>query len=207
MSLSPDFASQLHFPAFSGLPSEYYNLAEQVDHRTGQPRVHWCLLADITTNLEWPVRPMYRVTDRAGEEYLVAFHLDDRSVFPAILEKCVVGHTMCIMYAIQHHFFDGQVGVRVEEERSVKVIPCSLLKLFEIRNKIVDNTGKCNLCAKSATLKCVKCKMYYCSKECQVRDWNTGHKTECKVGKQIAEWDFDWDDFHGERWFHAWDRT
>ena len=41
----------------------------------------------------------------------------------------------------------------------------------------------CALCHKrlnSDGKKCVKCKsVYYCSKDCQVKDWKNKHKSEC----------------------------
>jgi len=34
--------------------------------------------------------------------------------------------------------------------------------------------------------KCSSCqKVYYCSRECQIKAWNKYHKTECKVFKQV----------------------
>ncbi|KAF7295807.1 MYND-type domain-containing protein [Mycena chlorophos] len=196
----PDFSAELHFPSFPELPTEYYNVSSHFDWQTGRPRVHWCLLAEIKALIPWPMRPMYHVVDRDGNgPYLISFHLTEEAMLRFAGLKA--GDTLCIMYAIQHRFMDGQIGVRVEEARSVKVLHCNLGSLFDIQHKIVHNVGKCNRCGKASTLKCARCRLYYCGKECQANDWKAGHKNECKVGKQICAWDFEWDAFDNERWF------
>jgi hypothetical protein len=41
---------------------------------------------------------------------------------------------------------------------------------------------KCQVCDKPKSTACQRCKCrYYCSKECQVQDWQEFHKQECKV--------------------------
>lgn len=72
-------------------------------------------------------RPVYRVTDREGFEYLVAFHLQDCTRFPAVREMCTKGYTMCIMYAVQHTICDGKNGVMVDDERTVKVASLTMI--------------------------------------------------------------------------------
>ncbi|KAJ7076195.1 hypothetical protein B0H15DRAFT_864499 [Mycena belliarum] len=203
---SPDFTNETHFPAYTGLPSEY-----TIDRRyffpDGSPAGHWCFLAEIkesVTSLMF-TRPLYNVRDRDGVRYLVAYHLEDRARFPLIVEQCKDGYTMCIMYAHQHLFADGQRGIRVEMESSVKILPCSLKSLFSIRDKVLKlkNSGFCNGCGDNATLKCARCRLFYCTKSCQLADWNYGeHKNECKVAQQISEWGtFDWDSFDEHRLF------
>ncbi|KAJ6534592.1 hypothetical protein DFH09DRAFT_932196, partial [Mycena vulgaris] len=191
---------QLNFPAFSGLPSEGY-LDRRYYSQNGSPVAHWCFLAEIKETIPW-IRPMYTVTDRDGLEYLVAFHLNDRGRSPIIAEQCKDGHTICIMYPEQHLFSDGQTGIRVENERKVKVLPCSLRELFDVRDKVVNNSGACNACGSPATLKCGRCRLFYCTQKCQLQDWKGGHKTECKVAQQIIEWGtFDWDHFKQAKLF------
>ncbi|KAJ6581962.1 hypothetical protein B0H19DRAFT_1252118 [Mycena capillaripes] len=200
MAESPDFNKELHFPPFYSLPHEY-DLDEDYYSATGSPKAHWCFLAEIKESIPW-LRPMYHVTDKDGLEFLVAFHLEDRWLHPIIAERCKNGYTMCVMYAEQHNFVDGQIGVRVENERTVKILPCSLKGLFHIRAKMTNNNGVCNVCGSTATLKCSRCRLFYCGKTCQLKDWNGAHKTECKVVQQIVKWGaFDWDHFERPKLF------
>ena len=56
-----------------------------------------------------------------------------------------------------------------------------------LKEKEIEIASKCSLCLKSLNgtckgKKCTKCKaVYYCSKECQVKDWKENHKKECIV--------------------------
>ena len=55
----------------------------------------------------------------------------------------------------------------------------SLFFLFEM-------SYKCQYCKKDGTLRCSKCKrVFYCSKECQLRDWPI-HKSVC--GKFLKDY-------------------
>lgn len=39
---------------------------------------------------------------------------------------------------------------------------------------------RCLVCEKETTRVCAKCmEAAYCSKECQIKDWRSGHKYEC----------------------------
>ena len=43
-----------------------------------------------------------------------------------------------------------------------------------------DEVGVCPVCSKNADNRCTACrKIFYCSRECQKKDWKT-HKLECK---------------------------
>jgi hypothetical protein len=64
---------------------------------------------------------MYQAKDIDGTIFLVSFNFDDKTLFPKVLQKGLVGSTICVMYANFHHFVDGQVGVRLEEPENVKV--------------------------------------------------------------------------------------
>ncbi|KAJ7181021.1 hypothetical protein C8R46DRAFT_986106 [Mycena filopes] len=193
----PDFHDELKFPKFSGLPADYELEDRYYPQGGGLPARHWCFLAEIKESVPW-VRPMYHVHDKAGREYLVSFHGHGHN-HPRYLTGAgdrKKGHTMCIMYAFQHRFFDGQIGVRVEDESYVKVLPCTLQELFKIRDKVVYNQKKCNFCGEVAALGCSKCRLFYCRKQCQLDDWKGGHKTECKIVQQVVKWGaFNWDKF------------
>ncbi|KAJ6520234.1 hypothetical protein C8R45DRAFT_809415, partial [Mycena sanguinolenta] len=184
----------VNFPSFQNLPSEH-DLDDLYYTENGTIKSHWCFLAEIKENLPW-IRPMVYIEDKSGEKYLVAFHLDDRSRFQAVAEKCRNGHTICIMDAEQHLFGDGQIGVRVEDERAVKILPCGLKELFKLGAKVASGEGVCGVCGDSATLKCSRCKLFYCGKTCQIKDWNGLHKKECKIAQQVVEWGaLDWNQF------------
>lgn len=45
----------------------------------------------------------------------------------------------------------------------------------------------CAACYKPATLRCARCKaVWYCSKECQTRDWKLGHRALCRTADATA---------------------
>ncbi|KAK7063859.1 MYND-type domain-containing protein [Favolaschia claudopus] len=179
-----DLENESIFPPFHNLPSEYLRKAS---------KSHWCFLAEIHEIVPY-VRPMYTVKDKTGAERLVVFYLDNGTPTPTAVKKSRETYTMCIMDAVKHQFMDGQVGIRVEDEKSVKILPCTLQQLFNIRDNIVNLQGVCNVCCGPSSLKCSKCKISYCGKTCQLNDWNGWHKVECKVAQQLSEWGaFDWD--------------
>lgn len=124
------------FPSFHALPSE----GDLFEH----PRRHWCFLSEIK-DLSWFVRLRLDVRDHAGVSVPVFFYSPDRG--GAIVEDVKKGYTLAVFYAEQHQFMDGQLGLRVDDETSVKVcttgsicfkvliglgyqvIPCSLEEL------------------------------------------------------------------------------
>ncbi|KAJ6481278.1 hypothetical protein C8R47DRAFT_1135252 [Mycena vitilis] len=192
MSEFPGFDTELNFPAFRRLPREYA-WDPTYYSQSGVPKTRWCFLAEIKRNVPWFRPTQYEVVDKHGGEYLVAFHPKDRAREPVIAAKCQNGYTMCIMYAVKHLFLDGQIGVRVDNESTVTILPCSLAEVRSIGDKMSNNNGRCNVCGASATLKCARCKLFYCNKSCQLKDWKGTHKTECKVVQQIVKWEaLDW---------------
>lgn len=73
----------------------------------------------------------------------------------------------------------------------MKIFPDSLKKKFNRINELIKPTipkkftcfKHCRCCDKKSTKKCSRCKnVYYCSRECQKKDWKF-HKTECKEEK------------------------
>ncbi|KAJ7625586.1 hypothetical protein FB45DRAFT_750876, partial [Roridomyces roridus] len=158
---------------------------------------HWCLLSEIKHG--YPLfSNQFWVKDKEGTEYLVAFHLQDRSKFlESIRPQCKDGYTLCLMDAEKHLFFDGQIGVRVQDERVVKILPCSLEKLFDMKRKAASKPqGHCTVCGAAAALGCSKCKSVYCNQKCQLLDWNRDHKKDCVVLKEIFNFgEFVWDWF------------
>ena len=58
--------------------------------------------------------------------------------------------------------------------------------LFVCSISLFDMGFKCQFCGKEGALRCSKCKrVYYCSKQCQVRDWPM-HKSVC--GKYLKDY-------------------
>lgn len=98
------------FPTFRDLP----DLPPGV---YGSDTEGWHLICEIVNNESfW--RPMYRMRDKDGETFLLAFYLDN-SANPATVQKLKSykpGDMMCIENALSHQFMDGQEGVRLEDE-------------------------------------------------------------------------------------------
>ncbi|KAJ4483887.1 hypothetical protein J3R30DRAFT_3402485 [Lentinula aciculospora] len=78
---------------------------------------------------EMPGLPDLSDTDITGQTFLASFHYDDRTLFPGVLKRGVVGSTICVMYAYFHRFVDGQTGVRLEEPKDVKILPLGIEEL------------------------------------------------------------------------------
>ncbi|KAJ3769199.1 hypothetical protein FB446DRAFT_791617 [Lentinula raphanica] len=217
MSGLPDLGNQFFFPRFSSLPLDagfitFYDDSDDdfIEFDKSKPRFrnrsyrkHWCTFAEIIQDNQWPVRPVYKVKDLSGRQYLVSFYFDDQSLFPDVMKKCKVGSTLCIMYAERHEFMDGNEGVKISQPDAVKVLPVNLKDLmaaghvFRARIKNVPSSttpALCSNCNKPAEQRCSACTLsVYCSKECQSQDWAKKHKKECVVFKQLKLWDvFDW---------------
>ncbi|KAK2071414.1 hypothetical protein P8C59_005842 [Phyllachora maydis] len=155
----------------------------------------WCFLAEIV-EFERFIRYRLIVRDLHGDEKVVAFYLDHDEEFD--FRTIRVGHTIVIMYAQQHAFLDGSLGVRVEEPEFVKVFPISLLDLQYLGRSIPKYCSLqhgmrvCHGCDKSFEKedlnRCGRClQFYYCSKECQQAGWlKKTHKATCKTMADAA---------------------
>ncbi|KAJ3496134.1 hypothetical protein NLJ89_g10528 [Agrocybe chaxingu] len=143
-----------HFPTLSDLPVDNGYSPNQMDFfeygpwGISKPIKHWCLLAEVVEQMPW-MRPAYRVKDKNGEPFVVAFHLDDGPVvmvttgpidevaphltLPESFSKTLKpGHVMALMYGQNHRFMDGNKGVRVEDLNRVKTFPCGLSTFLRI---------------------------------------------------------------------------
>ena len=111
------------FPTFADIPDENdldLKFYETVDGFNYTPRKHWCFLAEIV-GIENFIRFNLVVRDRSGARVPVLFYTDNRgSEFAPQLQR---GHTIAILYALQHGFLDMSVGIRLEECSVVKVGP------------------------------------------------------------------------------------
>ena len=95
------------------------------------------------------------------------------------------------MLAEKHIFLDLQIGLRIEDLDTIKVIPCSLDELFAISRAYSQCQNACWTCKKQDRSvvadcvnlrKCAACHVaQYCCKECQVKDWKERHRGWCKA--------------------------
>lgn len=68
----------------------------------------------------------------------------------------------------------------------------------DIISRVTVGGARCDCCGKSRKdMKnndfevCARCKVaYYCSRECQTRQWNAGHNTACRKSGQIKRGDY-----------------
>lgn len=104
------------FPSFHALPVEGY--------LSGRPRRHWCFLSEIK-DLSWFVRLRLDVRDLEGVSVPVFFYTPDEG--GAVVEDAEKGYTLAVFYAEQHHFMDGQLGIRVDDAACVKVSASGLI--------------------------------------------------------------------------------
>ncbi|KAF9062042.1 hypothetical protein BDP27DRAFT_1337151 [Rhodocollybia butyracea] len=192
-----------HDNVFTDSDDDYYSTS--VDRHAREPRKHWCFFAEITEPSWYPLRPTFQAKDIDGTTFLVSFYFDDRALFEKVIEKGLVGSTICVMYASLHFFADGQFGVRLEEPKNVKIIPLGLDKLFAANiiyrhmQSIVDSAGQisCVVCGASAAQRCSRCSaVSYCGRQCQEQDWKAKHKKECIAMRQMKAWsEFDWQEY------------
>ncbi|TDZ24912.1 Histone-lysine N-methyltransferase SMYD1 [Colletotrichum orbiculare MAFF 240422] len=125
---------------------------------------YWCLLAQIN-EADFLLRPRLVVTDRQGNEFVVALYHDRRQDERLVPRK-----------------FKPGSGYNC-------VIPGSLSNIFRINEQLLslqNSTGtRCHACGKSPEklLKCGGCGYYhYCNADCQKNGWNEKeHKTDCRV--------------------------
>ncbi|KAH8099842.1 hypothetical protein BXZ70DRAFT_222042 [Cristinia sonorae] len=188
--------NQNYFPTFNNLPEDddldlrYYD----DPHNMGRygPTKHWCLLGEIVQPIPY-FRPMLRVRDKVGKEFLLAFYLDsDQGIPKDMLRHMKPGNTISVMYADAHNFSDGQHGIRLEDSdvERVKVYPCTLESFLSLGTRVdaMLSDKNCSSCGSPAPLQCSGCTIRYCNQECQRKHWSSQHKKECLAVKQIADW-------------------
>jgi len=118
---SADFRSERIFPPFLSLPDDD---SIDLDFYTSQdgfryiPGRHWCFLAEVI-GVESFVRLRLNVRDKSGTMVPIAFHTDGRGT--EFEDKVQPGHTVTILYALQHGFLDLSTGIRLEDYSAIKV--------------------------------------------------------------------------------------
>jgi hypothetical protein len=81
----------------------------------------------------------------------------------------------------------GPVEVTADGAHQVVIeVPQGFEKGFRSSIRHLIRNHECTLCKQITGKKCGACASYYCSKECQRKDWKR-HKTECVVKRKIDE--------------------
>lgn len=159
-----------------------------------KPCIHWAFIGEEDC-VEKVTRIRPWVKDRAGELVPIAFYPDNNEE-PATFKWSDLkkGHTICILYAEQHPFMDGTMGIRVETLNNVKVFFGSLDTLMQLSDdydaymqRKADKQCFLTECrakhgtAPYASKTCSRCHVAtYCSVECQQADWKQ-HKPHCTL--------------------------
>ncbi|KAL2118514.1 hypothetical protein VTJ04DRAFT_8174 [Mycothermus thermophilus] len=194
----PDFTSPQTFPPFSALPFASSSAQEQP---LNQP---YYLLAQITQNMTL-TKPTLILTDSTSASFALVF--DSRpGAGPETLDLKGMGlkpgSTLVLEGAKKglppsaspEDGKQGHVVVSREEEGRVKAIPAGREKVVKVGEWLRkrDGEGKkrgCESCGREeeqGLKRCTGCgEVEYCSKECQVKGWNDGHKADCKVIKAL----------------------
>ncbi|GAW07949.1 hypothetical protein LENED_009979 [Lentinula edodes] len=102
------------------------------------------------------------------------------------------------------------VGVRLEEPKSIRILPVGLEELItasELYRAPCSGPISCAFCGGGASKRCSRCStVFYCSQICQVRAWKAKHKNECMVIQQMKKWsEFNWDQYDAYRGFTDFD--
>jgi hypothetical protein len=110
------------FPGFIDLPGEDIidlNFYESNDMISGQPRQHWCFLAEIVECTAL-VRLQMLLKDIDGKKLPLFFYTNDRGkkFSPAQIQK---GYTVAVLYAERRAFKFDDPGIRVEDSQVIKV--------------------------------------------------------------------------------------
>lgn len=181
----PQFIASLRdtsiFPPFVSLPHEDNSDEEFFSdpwNSQPTPRRHWCFFGEIVFGFVYNNRLRLAVKDEVGTLFPVHFYTNDRGIGKQKLYR--KGDTFVTLYATQHTFGDGTVGIRVNEGDRVEVLPHSMASLLEASDAIL-NTGvldKCTGCGarkdepeSKALRTCEGCKIVrYCGEVGSISD-------------------------------------
>ncbi|KAJ7181406.1 hypothetical protein C8R43DRAFT_1116782 [Mycena crocata] len=194
-----DLRNPKYFPAYEHCaPYEIYDFRDW-DNELEPPPHHWCFIGQLVGNAFGAnARMAATVKDKNNKEILVTFRFDRSADFDH--DSVAINYTISVLYAEQHTYGDGRVGLRLEHPQFIKVFPVSPEILLDINDEIenespTDRTQKCKACRKEdpdptkiTLLRCSRCfGVSYCSKECQVADWKQFHKGECSIYKALVQ--------------------
>ena len=109
------------FPPFQCLPEEnsisleFYTTPDGFKY---VPERHWCFLAEVI-DVEFILRLRLFVRDKLGTTVPIAFHTEGRGT--ELVSEVQTGHTVAVLYALQHGFLDFTTGIRLEDCGAIKV--------------------------------------------------------------------------------------
>lgn len=203
---SVNLALQNHvtFPSFELMtdlsePSMLYY--KENSRRNLEPQRHWASLLDIQEVMQFP-KFISLTWNIYGESIMVAFYPEngDRpSTFN--WSDIKLGHTLCILYPEKKTFSainpDIEPGIIVVNLDSCFVFNAPLNLVHEEAQKLLRNADletnqmlECFTCGtrKENLSQCGSCKLAkYCSKECQMTSWKTGHKKLCSQSEILLK--------------------
>lgn len=105
------------FPGFTDLPDKpsflHYGMAAE------RPQRHWCFFAEIVEK-NFLFRMLLNLRDVDGKQIPLFFYTDGRGreLPPAQVQQ---GYTVAILYPRRHYFQAGEIGIRHEEPKNIKV--------------------------------------------------------------------------------------
>ena len=120
--MAPGLRNTRAFPSFPICPAyDDTDTRYSDDEATGNGEItrHWCLLAEITS-VEIFVRLRLECKDKSGNEFIIAFYLENGDK-PPNTSQYKVGRTIAILYAHKHTFLDKTRGVRQDNMDAVQV--------------------------------------------------------------------------------------
>ena len=156
------------------------------------PHGRWFSMGQIVRISEF-LRLILFIRTKFDEEVAVHFCLDkDRVPKTFSFQDAKVGHTIVIMDAERHDFFDGSTGIRQEDPDGVAIFSCSMNELIETFAR-VSNSSPCFPCglsspANQSLQQCGKCRVaMYCGKECQTKRSMGAQKKTCPSMKYLQQ--------------------
>jgi hypothetical protein len=192
------------------------------------PSVHWTFLVEVVSyeHCNFHSRPEILCKDIDGHEFNAIGYFEEdmfgrRNYWwdTEVSRTIKPSNVLAIRYAESKLFMDTTRGIRIED-RHVKMIrgfPITLDTLLKTADKLFQRKAssahscwcECGKIEEEGVklLKCGRCKeALYFSKECQVSNWKSQHKKECKIILIIKELigqgspSFDIENFANNKW-------
>ncbi|SJL01574.1 uncharacterized protein ARMOST_04896 [Armillaria ostoyae] len=213
-----DFRNKKVFLPFNELPFEGDSTSRFYMAPAGVPcrRQHWCYFGQIESLRARSPCLMLAVEDMYTGQWeipvILTFPEDQIDV-----ESLRPGHTIAILYPERSFCLGENVVVRVRDPAKIKVFPCDLDTLLQINEVMEEQTSlddyvRCANCGKKENRDAPsppRCSGCFGISYCGVNDhWNTMHKDECKIFKDL-DWfkTLDWGSYAEETTFDRPHRT